>query len=59
MDKKIIQFLDVEFDPENDTYKPDNPDHYIEYNYDEEVKRKFQKKIFGPIKSSTCNSTDT
>ena len=28
-------------------------------NYDEEVKRKFQKKIFGPIKSSTCNSTDT
>ena len=31
---------------ENDVYKPDNPDHYIENNYDEEIKRKFQAKLY-------------
>ena len=31
---------------EDDPYKPDNPNHYIEYNYDEEVKRKFQAKLY-------------
>tara|TARA_R100000315_G_C5225260_1_gene136431 strand:- start:168 stop:830 length:663 start_codon:yes stop_codon:yes gene_type:complete len=30
----------------NDPYKPDNPDHYIEYNYDEEIKQKFQTKLY-------------
>ena len=31
---------------ENDPYKPDRPEHYIEVKYDEEVKRKFQAKLY-------------
>ena len=30
----------------NDPYKPDNPEHYIEVDYNEEVKRKFQAKLY-------------
>ena len=30
----------------NDPYKPDQPEHYIEVKYDEEVKRKFQAKLY-------------
>jgi len=30
----------------NDPYKPDRPEHYIEVKYDEEVKRKFQAKLY-------------
>ena len=31
---------------ENDMYKPDRSEHYIEVKYDEEVKRKFQAKLY-------------
>ena len=31
---------------ENDPYKPDRPEHYIEVEYNDEVKRKFQAKLY-------------
>ena len=31
---------------EDDEYMPDDPKHYIRYNYDEDVKRKFQAKLY-------------
>ena len=31
---------------EDDDYKPDDPKHYIEYEYDEDVKKEFQTKLY-------------
>ena len=31
---------------EDDEYMPDDPKHYIRYSYDEDVKRKFQAKLY-------------